>query len=748
MVALEIQPWGRSPTPLVPLSLAEELDHIPAPSSISDVLGVRSTLGDLNSRIWEHLDTVGPEVLKDIVELTRPQLASLTHLTIRSGEPLHRPVQDLPFSNRTRNCVARHLEKFAQRRLTFGEVMSIPSIGARGAIEFACVVEAAMMSASDTLDTSRPQTLSKASSTPHEIESAFQTLAAYAAGERNQETLAGVLPDAPNDWPPEIKQLWGSIAQVGTRQIAGELTKRYAVPELLSRALAPLDDRLVEIITERVIVLKSPTTLELLGDRMGITRERVRQLEKKAITHLERISNREFRPVIRRARAVRARLGSGVPVDARAVQETLDWATEDISRDTNISGDFAGSLLLWLAGPYEVRKGWLLAQRDLKNLTLEAILDRRGGQGMVPHAAISEVLTQFELNQAVQKSWLERLGDFVAVDGGYIYFRGSILQKVRTLLRFYNRPLSVEEMIEMLGSGSIRSVRQRLIDDPGFWRINKQSEFVIAGTPGYDEYTGITDEIVQEIEACGGEAHFDHLIAKLTSVYGVKENSVVAYISTPMFTKDKAGMVRVRDTELPIDVVTDITKTASCYQRPDGSWLWRVLVDKDIVRGSGKLVPNAFAQEVGCSLGDKIEVDTTEGPLTFSWPLTSTTGASIGSLRSAIESCEAELGDYVFVCATKLRITFERLAKQTLDTVNSDKERLCLLMGVGDVSNDEDVAQRIETALGVLDGSGDSPVDLRRLLNARGESDLASMIPAETLSMDEYVANMSKLFER
>ena len=114
------------------------------PASLRDTLGLQSTLAVLNGALWEQVDTVSDNCLKDIIELVRPQLSSLAHLSIRSGEALKCPVQDLPFSTRTRNCVSEHLERFTARRLTFGDILSVPSFGTRSAIEFACVIEAVM----------------------------------------------------------------------------------------------------------------------------------------------------------------------------------------------------------------------------------------------------------------------------------------------------------------------------------------------------------------------------------------------------------------------------------------------------------------------------------------------------------------------------------------------------------------------------------------------------------------------------
>ena len=751
MIYFEIRPWGQPPTPLLPKTLVAELAHMPAPASLRDVLGLQSTLTVLSGALWEQVDAVNDNCLKDIVELVRPQLSSLAHLPIRSGEALIHPVQNLPFSTRTRNCIFKHLELFAARRLTFGDILSVPSFGTRSAIEFACVIEAALdhapISASGTAGDEKPGL--KTSSTPQKIKLAFQTLAAYAAGERNLKTLAEVLPNPLEDWPPEIKRLWGYLEQVGTREIAGDLIKQYSVPELMSWALTPLDDRSREILAKRVCVTEGAVTLEVLGNRFGLTRERIRQMEKKAITQLGQLRSSEFSPVIRRAQAVRAKLGVGVPANDETISEVLTWATLDFGSGSNVYPSFARAILLWLAGPYKRRDDWLFAERDLKKPSLNALLDRRDESGMVSNFAIGEVLTHIGFHERIHEAWLAVLRNFQPVDGGYIYLKGSIPDKVLVLLRYHNRPIALNEIMELLGSGSIRSVRIRLIEDPRLWRINKQCEFVIAGTPGYVEYTKITDQIVLEIESCGGEAPFDHLVEKLARVYGVRETSVAIYINTPMFTKDENGIVRVQDTEVAVDFSADITKTAACYQSSDGTWCWRILVDKNIARGSGRIVPDAFAQELGCSIGDKIEVDTTAGKLTFSWPLTSSMRASIGSLRHAIASCQAEIGDFLFVRATKPKVTFERLSKELLHSTQSDLGRLSLLVGCGEVDDDSDALERIATALGNRKTSEqDIILETRRILNARGEMELAELIPSPKLLMDDYVAKMGDLFDQ
>lgn len=743
MIEYEVQPWGTPPTPLLPRALLTELGHLAMPQVLHGTFGPGATLSSLNGPEWERLERISEDSVREVVKLVRGELHSLKHISIRSEQPLHRPVEYLPFSTRTRNAVYKHLSLFSSKRLTFGDILSVPAFGARSALEFACVIEASISLESREKPASFVSDQAHTTLLPREIKSMFQALAAYAAGELNLETLGPALPPAPVAWPPEIRQLWTRLGQLDVRKLAGELAKQYSVAELITRALAPLEPRLREILAERVLVAGPATTLEVLGDRLGVTRERVRQLEKMVFSHIEGFQRPEFRPVIRRSNALSERLGVGIPSDSTAVDEALTALSSDLEEP------LARELLLWLAGPYKERQGWLLAKRHLPKLTLDALLNCQDERGLICESAVSETLTRFGFHVQYHGEWMARLDVFERVENGFIYFKGGILEKARALLRYYDRPLTVEEMLERIDSESVRSVRQRLIDDPGFWRINKQSQFVIAGTPNYDEYTGITDEIVQELDACGGQASFDHLVEKISRVYGVKESSVIAYLSTPMFTKDDSGTVRVRDGSQGIEVTTNIGKTAACYMATDGTWYWRVCVDDNLVRGSGRLVPNAFAQLLGCALGEKIEIDSECGPITVSWPLASTTGASIGSLRPAIANCNAQPGDYLFVKATKPLMTFECLRAETLSNAENSVFRLSLLLGCLASENDVDAIRHISRALGVdLPSVDDNRSAARRILQSRGETELANLIAETSLSVDDYIANMSELFSR
>ena len=178
---------------------------------------------------------------------------------------------------------------------------------------------------------------------------------------------------------------------------------------------------------------------------------------------------------------------------------------------------------------------------------------------------VHQVLNDLDIREVHHDAWIDHLKIFRRVPGGLLDFTGSVLDKAEQLLRYDNRPTTVEELIEIIGISSVRSVRQRMVDDPRFWRINRQNQFILAGTEGYDEYTGITDEIIQELNACGGSASIGHLVEKISKTYGVQPTSVSAYINTPLFIRTESGTIRVREDE-EINIDADISKTANCYQ--------------------------------------------------------------------------------------------------------------------------------------------------------------------------------------
>ena len=729
----------------MPAVLRAAIGSRQAPDAICSLAGKLIAIRDLGAEFWDHVKAIDQRSLQSLVAFVGSQMQRVRQLRIDLvADGQHLELDVLPLSARTRNALRGH---FGDRRLpnqiAVWELLGIRNFGVRCLVEFACVVEAAQSCRSSRL-IPEPPTNRTQSTLPSDVVDFFQLLGAWAVGEQQLDELSSALPEARTEWPEEIQLLWTRVGGADVRVLAGDIVHRYSVPALVSQWISGLSERHAHILKARVLATDKPETLEQLGKRYGVTRERIRQIEKEAIMRLKQFQSAEYRPVLRRARKLREQLGTVLPVNDHGLITALTWTVADFGPDGPRS--IVKQIFLWLAGPYRNRKGWLTADYGIVNESKTALLACENVHATISTDDARAALNQLGIRETHHRAWVDRLRAFKRMDEGLLCLTGNILDKAERLLRYVDRPMTADELVDLIGSSSVRSVRHRLMNDPRFWRINKQNQFVIAGTEGYDEYTGITDEIIQELEACGGSATVEHLVEKITKTYGVKPTSVLAYLSTPLFVRSESNLVRLRENE-KVTIATDISRTACCYRVKD-RWAWRAKVDSQLMRGSGRLFPNAFARELGCDLGDKIKVRSAFGNITISWPTGSATGAALGSIRSALKQLQAEVGDYVFIITGDSQIEFLLLRQKQLETENPIA-RLARLVGVLDAKESEVQLSQIAAAL-LVDEQCNEPLEqqIRDVLNDRGEHELCNLIKVPKLSMDQYLDRIGSVLGR
>lgn len=544
-----IQPWGRAPTPLVPMPVAKNLGHLDAPPSVKDILGGGAKVADLHGRIWSAADSVDRPCLKEIVGLLRAKAGAIWRLPVYPERLVPNAMEALPFSTRTRNAVAANARAFSRPDLRFSDALSAPSVGMASAIEFACVVEsaaAAGVSRRGAADGDRRPSAGGEPPALARIHSFFHALSSWGSGEAGLARLADALPEPLPEWPEEVRSLWSDVGRVEAGALAGAASSRLSVPRLVAQGIADLGERRLAVAEERVFAVKNAATLAALGRRFRVTRERIRQVEKETLHRLQRFSRGEHLAVSRRAESIRDRLGGAAPEGHPAIKDALDRAVEDFGGEHSDIRGTARALLLWLAGPYRVDGAWLLRDGGLPEKSLEALLRRRDGRGLISRESVEEALDGLGINREHHPPWVERLGRFMRVEEGLIHMHGHSLDKALSLLRYHSRPMSAEELLARTGGKSVHGLRQRLIEDPRFWKINAQDEFVPAGTPGYDEFGGIAEMIIKEIKARGGRAPHGHLVEKISRLRGVRKSTVISRLKTPMFVTED-GFARVRD---------------------------------------------------------------------------------------------------------------------------------------------------------------------------------------------------------
>ncbi len=205
--------------------------------------------------------------------------------------------------------------------------------------------------------------------------------------------------------------------------------------------------------------------------------------------------------------------------------------------------------------------------------------------------------------------------------------------------------MAVEQLVRAIGEGhNPRGARDRFFGDPRLMRINR-SQWALRSWD-LEEYTGITDEIAQRIEAGGGRADLQTLVDEITRQFDVRAGSVKVYAEAPMFVVD-GGSVRLRRDDEPFPISGHVSGCRGAFVSSIDQVSVVLPVDKDTTRGSGRGCAPAVADLLGVSPGRPRTWRWAEGELVVTWPRTAAFGPSIGSTRALARSVDAVEGDSI-----------------------------------------------------------------------------------------------------
>ena len=128
------------------------------------------------------------------------------------------------------------------------------------------------------------------------------------------------------------------------------------------------------------------------------------------------------------------------------------------------------------------------------------------------------------------------------------------------------------------------------------------------------------------------------------------------------------GWVRLRREDEPYRARTDVTRCRGVFRTPTGVTVLND-VDGDVLRGSGRPIPEAAAALLGVVPGERRTFAHPSGSLVVTWPITAGLGPTMGSIRRLAEVTGAEIGDRLGLifdsgaeCVTALRIAAGDLA--------------------------------------------------------------------------------------
>ncbi|MEV4245043.1 sigma factor-like helix-turn-helix DNA-binding protein [Streptosporangium canum] len=486
---------------------------------------------------------------------------------------------------------------------------------------------------------------------------------------------------------------------------------------LLSFLMRELDDRQRTIVRHRLI--KRDRTLDDLGHNFAVSRERVRQIEKKVI---DKFSNWLKEPAVApHIAALKEQVHSAC--SPLAIVDELSTALPGLSENLPDIDLQLIDFIEILLPEIHLDGRWVATSplSDLRDETFKAAV-RAGQQGHLDHE-VQHLRDTLSLDDQKWSDWMNYCG--LREFAGLIIRQGaSQLELAVAVLRKTGHPLSTEEIAERLEVESVRSLRGRLQEDDRIARVGPNSY----GLPEWqlETYEGIREEIVQRIERAGGRVLLSVVVEELVEQFGVSANSVRAYASAREFARQDgwislAGFREMDTSSRPAGRSHSPAQTRRCFYAKE-LWWFRIDVGKDALRGSGFPVPRGVMTLFQVAEGTERTFSSLGKEVRISWLGIQ---PQFGSLRYLLEQVNAREGDTLWLAPVGengLRARLHRKWGQ------EEADEIVLRSGVRRGLVGDDLRTAVAEALGLP--SETAWHNLAMALRSRGDLDLAEVLEA------------------
>ncbi len=398
-------------------------------------------------------------------------------------------------------------------------------------------------------------------------------------------------------------------------------------------------------------------------------------------------------------------------------QHTAERALNDLGLD--LATD-AGQMLLHLAGPYCVKDAWLQDTAADGVATAGATLDAaltRAGAPTTP--ALTAELGNLGIPPQTAIDFIESRPGLRRFDDKWVRWGPTIAERTEAALHLSGAPTSAARIAATIGDNCReKSVSGVLYEDPRFIRATKQTWALRQW--GLDEYTGLYSEIAARIDAAGGAISTTDLVEDMTAaIPDIAETSIRSFLSAPGFVHND-GMVRRRTEADGWPKTPPLNTARGAFHNGRNQLRIAVSVTSEMLRGSGQTLNSAIATALGIHPGEQRSFTGSLTGINLFWPLSTNTGATVGSLRAPAMTLGALLGDTIVLAFNLHDNTVDMMRIPT----NADlRQRLRVLLGKSVRNPVAALARALRCP----------PEDVVALLSRRGDKELLALLTESTL---------------
>ena len=566
-------------------------------------------------------------------------------------------LHSLPISVRTRNCFQREKLMEGDTPLRAMDLLHLPNFGRTSLTDLLLNVEKFLLDCVQNGDApsghsprwteESPETGSDSTDAPTQTETELSRwkdageslwpLLATSAELLGTRTLADTL-------HPNILRLASRMKLAPTLHAIGvhEVVERgQSLPMLvatrLGRTLEAASERQRTVIQTRMIQTPS-ATLEEVGLQLGVSRERIRQMQAKLDRRIEAALGEELRVI---AATLKDQLDPIIPEDD--LESRIGVIVPN--RSPTVYGLFRKSLISAMGFTLNNAVYFDDQATELVREVRARAQAYADDVGLVDEQQLIDSLP----DERWQRFWPclrehSRLHDL----HGTLALRDTVKARAKAALLSIGRSATREEIASACGYEDDLAVRAALSNISSVARADKERWGLREWID--DEYDGIVGEIIQRIEEDGGATTTERLLTELPSKFNVSPTSVRAYMQTPRFEIRDGSISLASPSAVQLRHLDDVI-----HGRDDnGAPYWTFVVEGRYLEGYSVVgVPPEFAKAIGCSpdsgLGVRVENLADCRELSLRWRLASTAGASLGYLSEPLRKLGLQPGARVRV---------------------------------------------------------------------------------------------------
>ena len=591
--------YGTNGCPLAPPLYRSELGKTELPDGLCAAFGAsRLTVADLGLEAWQLLDAheLSPESRHELSAFLYQLPVPEKKVAIPGGVPISW-LFALPTNPRLRNTLRRHFRdknrnEILHDPISCEEFLNIRRCGKTALIEILCVLESVELGI-DPEQIRQPKTPKLKVMTEAQFEAAIQEatrralrasdligghlqeLAAWALSETDSKTVREAISSAGNS----------RISAASWRAVTGiELTELAEIPahpyDIIESWVDDLPERESYIFRKRVAQIGGSYTLQQLANDVGVTRERVRQLEKRVLSKFTSFTRTAAgSPIKWRIETIKQMVGTAAPL-GQVVQ---------VLRPDNGQTDYR-SVLLRLAGPYDITGDWVVLRSAVDNDPTGKLCEMADEIGFIDQDLVERELTRWGLDPAYHREWLTRTGKIREFNSRLARWEGSIGDKLAIGLADLGHPATLDTLLDHVQEDRTKgSALNALSGDHRVVRVNR-TEWALASW-GLPEYSSIAMSIRNLVSDSGGPVHIGEVITRIQNTFGAAEGSIRAYCYAPMFVVE-SGWVSLRHDLKTFQYPYASPRTArGVFALGPSRVSLLIEVNEDLLRGSGRSIP-------------------------------------------------------------------------------------------------------------------------------------------------------------